>query len=158
MKVHSKILSADHAYAFFSGGWKTFNWNGKMVRPLCYALVQEEKNQGPECQIVLGNLLSIFQWVLCDWTRNCRMLMILNGRQVKMAPLWRSNQVMFKELHVSTLWKSQNFKFVFQGASEGSGAGSGGPYIERITNDAREDEMEENMQAVSGMLEIPQQI
>ena len=56
------------------------------------------------------------------------------------------------------LRKSQNFKFAFQGASEGSGAGSGGPYIERITNDAREDEMEENMQAVSGMLGIPQQI
>ena len=52
------------------------------------------------------------------------------------------------------LWKCQNFKFAFPGASEGSGAGSGGPYIERITNDAREDEMEENMQAVSGMLEI----
>ena len=47
MKVHSKILSAEHAYAFFSGGRKTFNWNGKMVRPLCYALVQEEENQGP---------------------------------------------------------------------------------------------------------------
>jgi len=38
------------------------------------------------------------------------------------------------------------------GASEGSGAGSGGPYIERITNDAREDEMEENMQAVGSVL------
>ena len=48
MKVHSKILSAEDAYAFFSGGRKTFNWNGKMVRPLCYALVQEEKNQGPK--------------------------------------------------------------------------------------------------------------
>ena len=46
------------------------------------------------------------------------------------------------------LWRSQNFKFASQGASEGSGSGSGGPYIERITNDAREDEMEENMQAV----------
>jgi len=38
------------------------------------------------------------------------------------------------------------------GASEGSGAGSGGPYIERIINDAREDEMEENMQAVGSVL------
>jgi len=38
------------------------------------------------------------------------------------------------------------------GASEGSGAGNGGPYIERITNDAREDEMEENMQAVGSVL------
>merc|ERR1712241_245993 len=38
------------------------------------------------------------------------------------------------------------------GASEGSGAGSGGPYIQRITNDAREDEMEENMQAVGSIL------
>ena len=47
MKVHSKIVSAEDAYAFFSGGRKTFNWNGKMVRPLCYALVQEEENQGP---------------------------------------------------------------------------------------------------------------
>ena len=47
MKVHSKIVSAEHAYAFFSGGRKTFNWNGKMVWPLCYALVQEEENQGP---------------------------------------------------------------------------------------------------------------
>ena len=54
MKVHSKILSAEHAYAFFSGGRKTFNWNGKMVWPLCYALVQEEKNQGPKYQFVLG--------------------------------------------------------------------------------------------------------
>ena len=52
MKVHSKTLSAEHAYAFFSGGRKTFNWNGKMVWPLCYALVQEEKNQGPKYQIV----------------------------------------------------------------------------------------------------------
>merc|ERR1719150_879436 len=34
------------------------------------------------------------------------------------------------------------------GASEGSGAESGGPYIERITND----EMEENMQAVGSVL------
>ena len=52
MKVHTKILSAEDAYAFFSGGRKTFNWNGKMVRPLCYALVQEEKNQGPKYHIV----------------------------------------------------------------------------------------------------------
>ena len=56
------------------------------------------------------------------------------------------------------LQKSQNFKFAFQGASEGSGAGSGGPYIERIINDAREDEMEENMQAVSEMIGNHQQI
>ena len=55
MKVHSKTLSAEDAYAFFSGGRKTFNWNGKMVRPLCYALVQEEKNQGPKYQIVPGD-------------------------------------------------------------------------------------------------------
>ena len=37
----------------------------------------------------------------------------------------------------------------------GSGAvpdGSRGPYIQRINNDAREDEMEENMQAVGGIL------
>jgi hypothetical protein len=32
------------------------------------------------------------------------------------------------------------------------GAVADGPYIKRITNDAREDEMEENMQAVGGML------
>ena len=30
--------------------------------------------------------------------------------------------------------------------------GDGGPYIKRINNDAREDEMEENMQAVGGIL------
>ena len=30
--------------------------------------------------------------------------------------------------------------------------GSRGPYIQRINNDAREDEMEENMQAVGGIL------
>lgn len=34
---------------------------------------------------------------------------------------------------------------------EGGGRG-GGPYIERITNDAREDEMEDNMQVVGGIL------
>ena len=33
-----------------------------------------------------------------------------------------------------------------------AGASSGGPYIERITNDAREDEMEENMQQVGSVL------
>ena len=59
-----------------------------------------------------------------------------------------------QKITLSILSKNQNFKFAFPGASDGSGVGSGGPYIERITNDAREDEMEENMQAVSGMLEI----
>ena len=39
--------------------------------------------------------------------------------------------------------------FAFPGGGGGaSGGGGGGPYIERITDDAREDEMEENMQAV----------
>nr|XP_033807582.1 synaptosomal-associated protein 23 [Geotrypetes seraphini]XP_033807583.1 synaptosomal-associated protein 23 [Geotrypetes seraphini]XP_033807584.1 synaptosomal-associated protein 23 [Geotrypetes seraphini]XP_033807585.1 synaptosomal-associated protein 23 [Geotrypetes seraphini] len=33
-----------------------------------------------------------------------------------------------------------------------SGAGASGPYIKRITNDAREDEMEENLQQVGGLL------
>ena len=36
----------------------------------------------------------------------------------------------------------------FTGGGAASGSHSGGTYIERITNDAREDEMEENMQAV----------
>ena len=36
----------------------------------------------------------------------------------------------------------------FSGGGAASGSHSGGTYIERITNDAREDEMEENMQAV----------
>ena len=62
MKVHTKILSAEHAYAFFSGGRKTFNWNGKMVRPLCYALVQEEKNQGLKYLIVLSENLHRFSF------------------------------------------------------------------------------------------------
>ena len=36
----------------------------------------------------------------------------------------------------------------FTGGGAATGSHSGGTYIERITNDAREDEMEENMQAV----------
>ena len=36
----------------------------------------------------------------------------------------------------------------YTGGGVASGSHSGGTYIERITNDAREDEMEENMQAV----------
>jgi len=39
-----------------------------------------------------------------------------------------------------------------QGRGAASGSHSGGTYIERITNDAREDEMEENMQAVGSVL------
>jgi len=38
------------------------------------------------------------------------------------------------------------------GAGEASGGAEGGSYIERITDDAREDEMEENMQAVGSVL------
>merc|ERR1719150_1286609 len=38
------------------------------------------------------------------------------------------------------------------GGAVASGNTSGGPYIERITDDAREDEMEENMQAVGSVL------
>jgi len=38
------------------------------------------------------------------------------------------------------------------GGGAASGSHSGGTYIERITNDAREDEMEENMQAVGSVL------
>jgi len=38
------------------------------------------------------------------------------------------------------------------GGGVASGSHSGGTYIERITNDAREDEMEENMQAVGSVL------
>jgi len=38
------------------------------------------------------------------------------------------------------------------GAREDMGDASGGPYIQRITNDAREDEMEDNMQAVGNVL------
>ena len=44
---------------------------------------------------------------------------------------------------------STSTMFAFPGGGGGaSGGGGGGPYIERITDDAREDEMEENMQAV----------
>ena len=44
---------------------------------------------------------------------------------------------------------STSTMFAFPGGGGGaSGSSSGGPYIERITDDAREDEMEENMQAV----------
>jgi len=39
-----------------------------------------------------------------------------------------------------------------QGRGAASGSHSGGTYIERITDDAREDEMEENMQAVGSVL------
>lgn len=38
------------------------------------------------------------------------------------------------------------------GTSSDMADASGGPYIQRITNDAREDEMEENMQAVGSIL------
>lgn len=38
------------------------------------------------------------------------------------------------------------------GHDQREGGGSGGPYIQRITNDAREDEMEDNMQVVGSML------
>jgi len=38
------------------------------------------------------------------------------------------------------------------GGAVASGSHSGGTYIERITDDAREDEMEENMQAVGSVL------
>ena len=41
---------------------------------------------------------------------------------------------------------------VRQPPSDGAGASSGGPYIQRITNDAREDEMEDNMQQVGSVL------
>ena len=41
---------------------------------------------------------------------------------------------------------------VRQPPSEAAGESSGGPYIQRITNDAREDEMEENMQQVGSVL------
>ena len=37
-------------------------------------------------------------------------------------------------------------------ASTAAMGGDGGPYIKRINNDAREDEMEENMQAVGSIL------
>ena len=37
---------------------------------------------------------------------------------------------------------------MYTGGAVASGSHSGGTYIERITDDAREDEMEENMQAV----------
>jgi len=39
-----------------------------------------------------------------------------------------------------------------EGAGPSSQSGPSGQYIERITNDAREDEMEDNMQAVGGVL------
>jgi len=39
-----------------------------------------------------------------------------------------------------------------RGAGNVVSDGPGGPYIQRINNDAREDEMEENMQAVGGIL------
>jgi len=38
------------------------------------------------------------------------------------------------------------------GAGTDQSGGSGGPYIQRITNDAREDEMEDNMQVVGSVL------
>ena len=48
-----------------------------------------------------------------------------------------------------TSWIISSTMFGFPGVGGGaSGSTSGGPYIERITDDAREDEMEENMQAV----------
>jgi len=39
-----------------------------------------------------------------------------------------------------------------QPGAANQGSSSGGPYIQKITNDAREDEMEENMQAVGSVL------
>ena len=44
----------------------------------------------------------------------------------------------------------------FTGGGAATGSHSGGTYIERITNDAREDEMEENMQAVGSPIWIHQ--
>ena len=41
-----------------------------------------------------------------------------------------------------------NMLHIHTGGGVATGSHSGGTYIERITDDAREDEMEENMQAV----------
>merc|ERR1711976_960232 len=54
--------------------------------------------------------------------------------------------------------KSDDKEMIIQSQPSNSGRGgavpdgSRGPYIQRINNDAREDEMEENMQAVGGIL------
>ncbi|XP_023807701.1 synaptosomal-associated protein 23 isoform X1 [Oryzias latipes] len=39
-----------------------------------------------------------------------------------------------------------------QTAARGTAAAPSGPYIQRVTNDAREDEMEENLEAVGGII------
>jgi len=52
-------------------------------------------------------------------------------------------------------WESSKDGTVVKKQPEGGSSSNpdgGGPYIQRITNDAREDEMEENMQAVGSVL------
>ena len=75
-------------------------------------------------------------------------------------PIYRTRKVKDTDATWSSKSKSKSDdkEMIIQSQPSNSGRGgavpdgSRGPYIQRINNDAREDEMEENMQAVGGIL------